>query len=183
MASLNPLAMILSQKTMDGTNYSQWKTNLFIVLEYEKIKFVLTTPKPGETAADASEQIKTQYSEWQKANNVARCYILASVASHLQEQINKFESGAEMIQTLDGMFAKSSSAARQAAIRSLMNTRMTGGSVRDHCLAMMSHLSRAEVIRAKLEEEMQIDIILESLPESFSQFKMNYNMNKKVDSY
>ena len=83
-----------------------------------------------------------------------------------------------MIQTLDGMFAKSSSASRQAAIRALMNTRMTGGSVRDHCLAMMSHISRAEVMGATLEEEMKIDIILESLPDSFNQFKMNYNMNK-----
>ena len=36
MASLNPLAMILSQKPMDGTNYNQWKTNLYIVLDYEK---------------------------------------------------------------------------------------------------------------------------------------------------
>ena len=35
-----------------------------------------------------------------------------------------------------------------------MNTRMTGGSVRDHCLAMMSHISRAEVMGATLEEEM-----------------------------
>ena len=30
----------------------------------------------------------------------------------------------------------------------------------------------------KLEREMKVDMILESLPDSFSQFKMNYNMNK-----
>ena len=83
-----------------------------------------------------------------------------------------------MIQTLDGMFAKSSSASRQVAIRALMNTRMIGGSVRDHCLAMMSHINRAEVMGATLEKEMKIDIILESLLDSFNQFKMNYNMNK-----
>ncbi|XP_060667177.1 uncharacterized protein LOC132799388 [Ziziphus jujuba] len=83
-----------------------------------------------------------------------------------------------MIQTLDGMFAKSSNTARQAAIGALMNTRMTGRSVRDHCLKMMAHISTAEVMGAKLEQEMKIDMILESLPNSFSQFKMNYNMNK-----
>ena len=83
-----------------------------------------------------------------------------------------------MIQTLDEMFAKSSNASRQAAIRALMNTRMTRGSVRDHCLAMMSHINRAEVMGTILEEEMKIDIILKSLPDSFNQFKINYNMNK-----
>ena len=50
--------MILSQKPMDGTNYSQWKTNLYIVLDYEKIKFLLTTPKANEPAVDASQQIQ-----------------------------------------------------------------------------------------------------------------------------
>ena len=42
----------------------------------------------------------------------------------------------------------------------------------------MSHLNWAEVIKAKLEEEKQINIILKSLPNSFNQFKINYNMNK-----
>ena len=83
MAYLNPLAMILSQKPMDGTNYNQWKTNLYIILDYEKIKFVLTTPRPNEPATDMSQQIQTQYSEWQKTNIAVRCYILASVAGHL----------------------------------------------------------------------------------------------------
>ena len=47
--------MILSQKPMDGTNYSQCKTNLYIVLDYEKFKFVLTTPRPNESVVDASQ--------------------------------------------------------------------------------------------------------------------------------
>ena len=76
------------------------------------------------------------------------------------------------------MFAKSSSTARQAAIGALMNTRMTGGNVCDHCLKMMGHISTAEVMGDKLDQEMKIDMILESLPNSFGQFKMNYNMNK-----
>ena len=84
----------------------------------------------------------------------------------------------EIIQTLDGMFAKSSSTARQEAIGALMNTRMTGGNVRDHCLKMMGHISTAEVMGAKLDQEMKIDLILESLPNSFGQFNLNYNMNK-----
>ena len=58
MAYLNPLAMILSQKPMDRTNYNPWKTNLYIVLDYEKIKFVLTTPRPNKLVVDASQQIQ-----------------------------------------------------------------------------------------------------------------------------
>ena len=51
-----------------------------------------------------------------------------------------------MVQTLDRMFAEGSSTARQAAISALMNTRMTGRNVQDHCLKMMGHISTAEVM-------------------------------------
>ena len=83
-----------------------------------------------------------------------------------------------MLQTLEGMFAKSTASERQAAITDLINTRMTGGRVKDHCLAMISHINRAEVMGAKLQKEMKIDLILQSLPKLFNQFKVNYNMHK-----
>ena len=68
---------------------------------------------------------------------------------HLRQQITPLDSGVEMLQTLEGMFAKSTASKRQAAITDLINTRMTGGRVKDHCLAMISHYSRAEVMGAK----------------------------------
>nr|XP_048324725.1 uncharacterized protein LOC125421049 [Ziziphus jujuba var. spinosa] len=117
------------------------------------------------------------HKDWQWANTTARCYILVSVTEHLQKQLDSLECVSEIIQTLDKIFAKSSYTARQEAIEALMNTCMTGGSVRDHCLKMMAHNSTAEMMGAKLEQEMKIDMILESLSDSFSQFKMNYNMN------
>ena len=83
-----------------------------------------------------------------------------------------------MLQTLEGMFAKSSASERQAVITYLINTRMTGGRVKDHCLAMISHISRVEVMGEKLQKEMKIDLIFQSLPKYFNKFKVNYNMHK-----
>ena len=53
-----------------------------------------------------------------------------------------------MLHTLEGMFSKSTASERQAAITDLINTRMTGGRVKDHCLEMISHISRAKVMGA-----------------------------------
>ena len=92
MESFNPLATILSQKPLDGNNYDLWKTNLFIVLDFERIKFITTTPKPQDPTANASKETKKQFEDWQRANMTARCYILASVAEHLRKQINDLES-------------------------------------------------------------------------------------------
>ena len=178
MASFNPLAMILNQKPLDGNNIEDWKTNLYIVLDYEKIKFVLDTPKLAIPEDGANDITKKEYVTWKYANTSLRCYILASVVGHLRQQITPLDSGVEMLQTLEGMFAKSTVSERKAAITDLINTRMIGGRVKDHCLAMISHISQAEVMGAKLQKEMKIDLILQSLPEHFNQFKVNYNMHK-----
>ena len=133
--------MILNKKPFDGNNFEDWKTNLYIVLDYEKVKFVLDTPKPAIPEAGATDITKTEHATWENANTSLRCYILASVVGHLRQQITPLDSGVEMLQTLEGMFAKSTASERQAAITYLINTRMTGGRVKDHCLAMISHIS------------------------------------------
>ena len=61
MASFNPLAMILNKIPLDGNNFEDWKTNLYIVLDYEKIKFVLDTPKPAISEAGANDITKTKH--------------------------------------------------------------------------------------------------------------------------
>ena len=53
--------MILNQKPLDGNNFEDWKTNLYIVLDYEKIKFVLDTPKPAILEAGANDITKTEH--------------------------------------------------------------------------------------------------------------------------
>ena len=171
MASLN-------QKPLDGNNFEDWKTNLYIVLDYEKIKFILDTPKPTIPEVGANDITKTEHATWENANTSLRCYILASVVGHLRQQITPLDNGVEMLQTSEGMFAKSTASERKAAITDLINTRMTGGRVKDHCLAMISHISQAKVMGAKLQKEMKIDLILQSLPKHFNQFKVNYNMHK-----
>ena len=152
---------------------------LYIVPNYEKIiQFVLDTPQPNVLEVDANDITKAEYANWENANTSLQCYILASVVGHLRQQITALDSGVEMLQTLEGMFAKSTASERQAEIIDLINTRMTDGRVRDHCLAMISHISWAEVMGAKLQKEMKIDLILQSLPMQLNQFKVNYNMHK-----
>ena len=147
-------------------------------MDYEKIKFVIDTPKSAIPEAGATDITKTEHATWENANTSLRCYILANVVGHLRQQTTPLDSGVEMLQNLEGKFAKSTASERQDGITDLINSRMTGGHVTDHCLAMISHISRAEVMRVKLQKEMKIDLILQSLPKHFNQFKVNYNMHK-----
>ena len=58
-----------------------------------------------------------------------------------------------------------------------------GSSVREHCLTMISNLNTLEVLGADIDGESQVDMILQSLLESFKEFRLNYNTNKKIYSF
>ena len=63
MTTFNPLATILSQKPLDGNNYNLWKTNIYIVLDFERIKFITTTTKPKEPTVNASEETNKKFAD------------------------------------------------------------------------------------------------------------------------
>ena len=63
-------------------------------------------------------------------------------------------------------------------MKDLMNTIMAETTpVRDHVLKMIGLLNELEIFGAEIDGEFQVDIILQSLPDSYKQFCLNYNMN------
>ena len=83
--------------------------------------------------------------------------------------------------SLKEMFGEQGRSARREIMRQIYNTKMAEGtSVREHCLRMISHMNILEVLGADIDRESQADMILQSLPKSFKEFRLNYNMNKKI---
>ena len=75
----SPLAMILTQNKLTGENYVDWKRNLDIVLTAENHKMVLTKPCPIEPIEESDKEDKEAYKTWMRSDEIARCYILASM--------------------------------------------------------------------------------------------------------
>ena len=64
-------------------------------------------------------------------------------------------------------------------MKALLNIKMAEGtSVQDHVLKMIAHLNELEILRAEIDGETQVDIVLMSLPESFNSFRLTYIMSK-----
>ena len=175
-----PLASILNQNKLTGTNFVEWKRNLYIVLTAEDYLTALEDECPELPAANLpSEEESRAYNAWQKADKMARCYILGSMSSVLQSQNESFATSYEIMENLKEMFGDQNRASRQVIMKTLMNAHMPEGTpVRDHVLKMMSLLGEMTTLGARVDEETQTDIVLQSLPESSSAFRLNYNMNK-----
>ena len=79
------------------------------------------------------------------------------------------------------MFGEQDRSARQETMRQIYNTKMNEGTlVREHCLRMISHLNTLDVLGVDIDGESQADMILQSLPKSLKEFRLSYNMNKKI---
>ena len=97
----------------------------------------------------------------------------------LQQQHQRYPTAYDIMYSLKEMFGDQDRAARQVAMKELFNTKMAEGTpVRDHVLKMMGHLNELQILGAEIDGETQIDIILQSLTDSFENFRLNYNMNK-----
>ena len=61
----------------------------------------------------------------------------------------------------------------------ILNTKMSEGTpVREHMLKMIGYFNVLEILGAEIDLETQVDIVLNSLSSSFTQFKLNYHLNK-----
>ena len=50
--------------------------------------------------------------------------------------------------------------------------------VQAHTLKMIEWIKKLATLRFMMDHDLCVDLILQSLPKSYSQFVMNYNMNK-----
>ena len=81
--------------------------------------------------------------------------------------------------SLKEMFGEHGRPARQIAMQKIINAKMLEGTpAREYILKMISFLNELETLGANFDVKTQVDIILNSLPQSFAQFKLNYNMNQ-----
>ena len=99
-STFNPLATILNQSELVGSNYVDWKRNLDIVLTALGHKFVLTTPYPKEPGLDAPQDQRGLYTKWIKDDEIARCYMQTSMSSVLQHQHQSYKTASNIISNL-----------------------------------------------------------------------------------
>ena len=64
MATTLSLWSLLDNDKLMGPNFDSWYRKLKIVLEHERILYVVTDPAPEEPAPNASKAIRDTYLKW-----------------------------------------------------------------------------------------------------------------------
>ncbi|KAK8538769.1 hypothetical protein V6N12_034477 [Hibiscus sabdariffa] len=106
------------------------------------------------------------------------CLMLATMTPELQNQHEDMVAY-EMIQNLKEIYEGQARQERYETSKALFQCKISEGSpVGAHVIKMMGYIQTLEKLGFALNDELAIDVVLQSLPDSFSQFILNFNMNE-----
>jgi hypothetical protein len=104
--------------------------------------------------------------------------MLASISLELQRQHKNMDAYI-MIMHLKELFSEASMTKRNETSKKLFCCKMTEGfSVNTHVLKIIGYIEKVCQISFVMDHGLSVDLFLQSLPQSFLQFIMNYQMNK-----
>ncbi|KAI3735241.1 hypothetical protein L6452_14733 [Arctium lappa] len=173
----NTLRSILEKEKLNGTNFIYWYRNLRIVLKAEKKLYVLEQQIPEEPNSSAPRTERDTFKKHDEDALDVSCLMLITMEPELQKQHENM-GAFDMIEHLKLLFQEQARHERYETSKELFRCRMSEGSpVGTHMLKMIGHIERLEGLGFSLRKELAIDVVLQSLPNSYSQFVMNYNVS------
>ncbi|XP_073154115.1 uncharacterized protein [Henckelia pumila] len=138
MSTRNPLSAILEQNKLTGPNYQDWLRNLKIVLNSERIAYVLEKKPPKEATPNISETELAKLEKWWDHDLQAKSYILASMSNELQRRFEDAVNAADIHFHLKELYGVQTRSERHATVKELMTTRLReGASVHEHGVRMI----------------------------------------------
>ncbi|KAL0437762.1 UNVERIFIED_CONTAM: hypothetical protein Sradi_0484100 [Sesamum radiatum] len=176
--SKNPLTLIMKTNKINGTNYNDWLSNLRIVLDFENQGYILDKPLPVTLPEGSPPEERLTFEKWHKDNRKVHSIILASMTNEIQKQYDRLEDVPSIMLRLKDVYSVPDRHIRYSATKALFGTKMIeGSSVRSHGVKMLSLVEKLEDLKAGLNNDMYIDVILQSLPPSYDPFIVTCNMN------
>ncbi|KAL0411161.1 UNVERIFIED_CONTAM: hypothetical protein Slati_3705800 [Sesamum latifolium] len=109
-------------------------------------------------------------------NCKVRSIILASMTNDIQKQYDRLDDVPSIILRMKEVYAVPDRYIRYAATKAFFGTKMAKGSS-VHGIKMLSLVEKLEDLKAGLDNDTYIDMILQSLPPSYDPFIINYNIN------
>ena len=143
----------------------------------ERKLYGLDEPILEEPASNAPRAQRDTYIKHQNNSANVKCLMLTTMESKLQKQMVHMEAFT-MIARLKEMFKEQARIERFATKKVLLSCKMAlGSSISPHVLKIKGYLDHVEKLGLSIRQELAIDILLQTLPNAYDGFVMNYNMH------
>ncbi|KAK1694329.1 hypothetical protein QYE76_011026 [Lolium multiflorum] len=160
----------------NGSNFTDWFCNLRIVLTVGQLLYVLDAPLGDPPAETTTDEAKNVYLTRKNHYSTIQCAILYGLESELQKRFETHDPH-DIINDLKMIFETHAAVESYDACEKFFNCKMEEcGSVSEHVLKMSGHVKKLQDLGITIPNALGIHCVLQSLPPSYKNFVMNYNM-------
>ncbi|KAL0404110.1 UNVERIFIED_CONTAM: hypothetical protein Sradi_2051800 [Sesamum radiatum] len=138
----------------------------------------LDKPLPATLPEGSSPEERLTFEKWHEDNRKVHSIILVSMTNEIQKQYDRLEDVPSIMLRMKDVYVVPDRHIRYAAIKVFFGTKMTeGSSLHSHGVKMLSLVEKLKDLKAGVNNDTYIDVILQSLPPFYDPFIAKYNMN------
>ncbi|KAK1630811.1 hypothetical protein QYE76_005126 [Lolium multiflorum] len=160
----------------NGSNFTDWFHHVRILLNGGNLQYVLDAPLGAPPAETESDEVKNVYETRKTRYSQVQCAILCSLEADLQKRFEHHDPY-ELVNELRTIFETHAVVECYEASKHFFSCMMEeGNSVSEHMVAMSGHAKKLSDLGIVIPNKLGINRVLQSLPPSYKNFVMNYNM-------
>ncbi|KAK1628698.1 hypothetical protein QYE76_003013 [Lolium multiflorum] len=160
----------------NGSNFTDWFHHVRIFLSGGNLQYVLDAPLGDPPAETETDEVKAVHETRKIRYSQVQCAILCSLESDLQKRFEHHDPH-ELMKELKAIFETHAAVECYEASKQFFSCIMEeGSSVSEHMLAMTGHAKKLSDLGIVIPNRLGINRVLQSLPPSYKNFVMNYNM-------
>src|SRR3954462_658451 len=160
----------------DGSNYTDWVSNLRIILIVAQKNYVLEAPLGARPVAGETPDVMNVWQSKANDYSIVQYAMLYGLESGLQRRF-ECHGAYEMFQELKLIFQANVRIEIYEVSNKFYSCKMEeNSSVSEHILKMSGYNNHLIQLGVNLPDDCVIDRILQSFPPSYKSFMMNYNM-------
>ncbi|KAK1619040.1 hypothetical protein QYE76_024557 [Lolium multiflorum] len=160
----------------NGSNFTDWFRHVRIFLAGENLQYMLDSPLGDPPAETETDEVKNVYATRKDLYSQVQCAILCSLEANLQKCFEHHDPH-ELVNELKAIFETHAAVECYEASKHFFSCMMEeGSSVSEHMLVMTGHAKKLSDLGIVIPNRLGINRVLQSLPPSYKNFVMNYNM-------
>ncbi|XP_062028409.1 uncharacterized protein LOC133744264 [Rosa rugosa] len=165
---------------LNGSNFKKWKGDIELNLGILDYDHVLKENPPAALTESSSREAREKHDKWYKHNKMALIMIKKSMHENVKGSIPDSELAKEFFNSIAEKFKISDKAEVQNLVRSLARMKYNGKtSVREYIMKGSDIAARLRALNMAIDDSFLVYMILDSLPNEYSQLKTLYKTQKE----